>query len=451
MRRLLASCFGIGCLRFAPGTYGSLVPVLFFVLFSILGMSSVWVFSSMVFLFLSGSAVCLLCGEAVARAKQRKDPGEIVADEIAGQSVVFLFALGFRSELVFVVAVLGFLLFRFFDIFKPWPVCSAEKLKGMWGVLADDLVAGLYGGVVLLVFLKSGLVERVAGFFGGSGESSFGIFEALVLGVVQGLTEFLPVSSSGHLVLLEDIFNLSPDSGGMLLFDLSVHVGTVVAIVVVFRKSILFFLSGLYFSGNYGSGFVQRYRRSPSVHILVLGVAATLVTGVLGFLFEDYFKSARGNIEVVSIMWLVTGSFLLITDFRKHARMGLREFGIIGALIVGLSQAVAIMPGISRSGATICAAILIGLRRRWAVEFSFLLAIPAILGATLIEIIKEFGELGASGLGLGVFLIGIAAAAVTGVLALKVLIRASRRRNLKYFAVYCYVLGVLVFVFYFLK
>jgi undecaprenyl-diphosphatase len=136
-----------------------------------------------------------------------------------------------------------------------------------------------------------------------------------------------------------------------------------------------------------------------------------------------------------------------MTDWRKKARLGLREFGVLAAIIVGLAQATAILPGISRSGTTICAAILIGLRRRWAVEFSFLIAIPAILGATLLESVKHFTEISSGSLPIASAAAGAIAAALTGVLALKLLIKTSRAAKLKYFAFYCYLLACLVFVY----
>jgi undecaprenyl-diphosphatase len=146
-------------------------------------------------------------------------------------------------------------------------------------------------------------------------------------------------------------------------------------------------------------------------------------------------------------MWIITGTLLLITDWRKKTRLGLRRFGILAAILVGFAQAAAIMPGISRSGATICVAILIGLRRRWAVEFSFLIAIPAILGATVVQLARDFGEIGSATLAVSSVLAGSATAALVGILALRLLIKASRTANLKFFAFYCYILACFVLVY----
>jgi undecaprenyl-diphosphatase len=192
---------------------------------------------------------------------------------------------------------------------------------------------------------------------------------------------------------------------------------------------------------------VQIYKKSPSVRLLILAVFVTLITGACGLTFKKYFEAAFGHLKVVAAMWAITGTVLLVTDARKRTRLGLRRFGFRQAAIVGLAQAVAIMPGISRSGATICAAILVGLHRRWAVEFSFLIAIPAILGATLLEVLNNSAVISAQNVTASVLVSGAAAAAICGVLALKVLIKASRDAKLKVFGFYCYILALAVLVY----
>ena len=149
---------------------------------------------------------------------------------------------------------------------------------------------------------------------------------------------------------------------------------------------------------------------------------------------------------VVAAMWVITGLLLFVTDKRTKTRLSLREFGFMGAAIVGIAQAAAIMPGISRSGATICAAILIGLHRRWAVEYSFLIAIPAIVGATLVESIGQIRNGGFGHVEPLPTLVGTISAALVGVAALKLLIRVSRSSKLKYFGFYCWALAAVVAV-----
>jgi undecaprenyl-diphosphatase len=233
----------------------------------------------------------------------------------------------------------------------------------------------------------------------------------------------------------------------MLLFDLTIHTGTVIAIFIVFRKSIAAFAKNLIAFGKYGSTPIAIYKKSPSVHLLVLAIVTTFVTSVLGLSFKHYFESARGSLAVIAVMWIINATLLLITDWRGKTRLGLRQFGLVAAVIVGLAQTAAIMPGISRSGATICAAILIGLHRRWAVEFSFLIAIPAILGATAVELIQNFDKINSAAMPLSTIIVGPAVAAIVGIAALKILIKVSRKANLKIFAFYCYILACFVFFF----
>ena len=449
---MAATCFGLGWLPGAPGTWGSLPVAIIFGLMCHFHTSAAVTSIVMAALVVAGSVVCVKFAPTTIAATGKNDPGEVVADEFAGQALTFLVSPWLAIEAacrgqLWAVAVFGFVLFRIFDIAKPWPIRKLEKFPAGWGILADDLLAGVYAGAVLLLCDKAGVIEYVSGLLAPGDGSLLGVLPAIVLGIVQGLTEFLPVSSSGHLVLFENLFNFDPETPQMLLFDLTLHVGTVAAIFIVFRKSIAALVANLLAWRKYGRSPVEVYKRSPSVHILVLAVLVTGVTGTLGLLLENYFSAARGRLAVVAVMWLISGTFLLITDLRKKARLGLRQFGVLAAIIVGLAQTVAILPGISRSGATICAAILIGLRRRWAVEFSFLIAIPAILGATAVESVKHFAEISSGSLPIGSAAAGAVAAALTGILALKLLMRTARAANLKYFAFYCYLLAGFVFVY----
>jgi len=153
MGRLLTSCFGLGWLPVAPGTYGSLPPVIIFGLLCHFGVSAVSMAVTMAVLALAGSVVCVKFTPAVIAATGKTDPREVVADEFAGQAVTFLFiAIGPISN-IWVAGLLGFLLFRFFDILKPWPIRRLEKLPEGWGVLLDDLLAGVFAGIASLVCL----------------------------------------------------------------------------------------------------------------------------------------------------------------------------------------------------------------------------------------------------------------------------------------------------------
>jgi undecaprenyl-diphosphatase len=446
MKRLVATCFGLGWLPLAPGSWGSLPSVVIFALMCYFQASGILISVVMAALVLVGSYFCVKFTPVVIAISGKNDPPEVVLDEVAGQAITFL-AVPFLAEgavsagQAWTIAVAGFLLFRAFDTIKPWPARKFEKFPAGWGVLADDLMAGVYAGVALLLCIRFGWLEYLSKLFHFDGRLN--IFSAIILGTVQGLTEFLPVSSSGHLNLLETFLQFNPATPQMLLFDLATHLGTVVVIVIIFRKSIAAHVLPI---------FDCRFsivNRQSSVRLLVLVVVATIVTGVVGLLFKKYFISARGSLTVVALMWIINGTLLLITDWRKPTKDGLdlQHIGTLAAILVGLAQAAAIMPGISRSGATICTAILIGLRRQRAVEFSFLIAIPAILGATVIELAGHFRELGSEGLPISSVLTGSIVAAFIGALALKLLIKAVQAANLKFFGIYCYVLACFVLIY----
>ena len=457
MRRLLASCFGLGWLPLAPGTWGSLPPAVIFALMCHFGTPTVVTSMVMAALALVASVVCIKFASAaivatgppkaglIQTGRCPADPREVVTDEFAGQAVTFIPIGAVPAGQIWTTVLLGFLLFRLFDIAKPWPIRKLEKLPKTWGILADDLLAGVYASIALLFCLRIGLIEYLAGMLRLDG-SSINILSATILGAIQGITEFLPISSSGHLVLFEHLFGLRPERPEMLLFDLAIHVGTVAAIFIVFRKSIAAFLKNLLEFGRYGKGLTEIYKNNPSVHFLFLAAVATLATVVVYKVFKTPLESAR-RLPVVASMWLVTGTLLLVTDFRKRAKVGLRGFGIIAAVVVGLAQGAAILPGISRSGATICAAILIGLRRRWAVEFSFLIAIPAILGGAAVKFVENYGQIGSAELPVSSLVVGAAAAFVVGIFALRLLIKTARAANLKFFAFYCYILAGFVLVY----
>ena len=448
MKRFLTSCFGLGRLAYAPGTWGSIPVALLFVVLKYIGASGGAVVSAMLLMAVFGSVVCLKFAREVAERLGSKDPREIVADEWAGQAVVFLGAAFVDVELAIAAAFVGFGLFRFFDILKPWPIRQLERAGGGIGILVDDLAAGLMAMIGLAILEKLHVLAWLGQYLAFSGELN--VFTALVLGAVQGLTEFLPVSSSGHLVLLEHVFGFQMDPGtnpSMLVFDLMVHVGTVASVFVVMWGDIVGWLGRLLQFGRYGRTLRAVYMRSPAIRFLILAIAANVVTGVVGLLFKEHFAGARQYLAVVAVGWVLTGVLLVATDYRRRSRLGIRQFGIWAAVVVGLAQSAAILPGISRSGATICAAILLGLKRRWAVEFSFLIGIPLIMLVSLVEVAGHFADVRQGGVNLWAILAGSVAACIVGIFALKLLISAARRARLRGFAYYCFALAVLVFVY----
>ncbi|MDO8629798.1 MAG: undecaprenyl-diphosphate phosphatase, partial [Phycisphaerales bacterium] len=204
--------------------------------------------------------------------------------------------------------------------------------------------------------------------------------EALVLGVIQGLTEFLPVSSSAHLAFAQRWMGLQADSPSMFMFDGLSHVGTLVSVAVVFRESI----------GRFAAQFIRECSahwtgRRNAWRIALLGMVASVPTAVIGLGFKEQLEADFGRPRWIGAELALTGVLLAITVFLPRGRRSLKKFTWWQAALVGTAQGIAIVPGISRSGATICTASFFGLRRRWAAEFSFFIAFPAILGATAIQ------------------------------------------------------------------
>jgi len=185
--------------------------------------------------------------------------------------------------------------------------------------------------------------------------------QALILGVVQGLTEFLPISSSGHLAITQRLMHLDADSQAMLLFDVASHLGTLLAVIYVFAGTFRRYVQRLFAESR--SSFVGRRIAWP---IAGLGVCASVPTALIGLVFKDPLEAAFDKPIWIGVGLLLTGTLLFVTGKIPRPRRGWRRFGVGRALLVGIAQGAAIMPGVSRSGSTICVAMLAGFRRRWA-------------------------------------------------------------------------------------
>lgn len=265
------------------------------------------------------------------------------------------------------------------------------------------------------------------------------IIDAIILGILQGITEFLPVSSSGHLVVAQHFLKYQPDEH--LLFDVILHLGTLVAVVLVYRHSL----------GNYIRSSIQMLKKSErsmweraSEDVFMREIfwilVATVPTGLIGIFFRKEFKKIFSSLPSVGVLFAFTGCLLLVTYWRSGGERPISELGWWRALLIGVAQGVAIAPGISRSGMTIAMALLIGMRRDDAARYSFLLSIPAISGAALLELRKvQWAHMPYVSL-----LIGGIAAAVTGYLALIFLLRLVRKGQLAWFAPYLWVLAAAI-------
>jgi undecaprenyl-diphosphatase len=259
------------------------------------------------------------------------------------------------------------------------------------------------------------------------------IFEAVVLGAVQGITEFIPISSSGHLVIVPEL--LGWDQPG-LAFDVMLHVASLVALLVYFSGDLLDLARGV-MSGDSGA------RR-----LLLLLVIGTIPAGLAGLALGDYFEEAFTDARAAALQLLITAAILIgaETALRYHeyraARRGDRlrgqdDLGPVDAAVMGVAQAVAIWPGISRSGSTIGAGLAVGLAREPSARFAFLLAVPALFGAALVSL----PDLGETSLGVGAGAAGFTASLITSYAAIAGLIRYLKTNDLYPFAAYCVVAG----------
>ena len=259
----------------------------------------------------------------------------------------------------------------------------------------------------------------------------------LVLGVVQGLTEFFPVSSSGHLVLGEKLLGITSEGAAL---EIALHLATAVAIIVGLRRDIRRLLAA-FFGGLFGKVLRGRPREAwtdAHFRMSVLILLGSVPAGLVGILFDDRIEAQFSNVLLVGITLLVTGALLLSTRFaRPEADAAL---GPGRALIIGVAQAFAILPGISRSGTTISAAVWTGIDRDQAARFSFLLFLPAGLGAALLKLPGAF-EAGME-VSTGALAIGFVAAGLVSYVALFTLLRIVRRGGLFWFAPYCWAVGM---------
>jgi undecaprenyl-diphosphatase len=255
--------------------------------------------------------------------------------------------------------------------------------------------------------------------------------EAIILGIIQGLTEFLPVSSSGHLELTKAVLNSQALAKESLLFTIVLHGATALSTVVVFWKEIKEILFGLVqFKWNEASQY--------SVKIILSMIPAVFI----GLYFEDEINQLfNGQILLVGAMLLITGLLLFLAD---KARKTEQEVGILHSLIIGLAQAIAILPGISRSGATISTSVLLGIDREKAARFSFLMVIPLIFGKIAKDLMS--GEIITESTQLLPLLAGFITAFFTGLLACKWMIRLVKNSQLKYFAFYCFAVGAMAII-----
>ncbi len=259
--------------------------------------------------------------------------------------------------------------------------------------------------------------------------------QAFILGLVQGLTEYLPVSSSGHLTILSNYFGLDGEQN--LTFTVAVHVATVLSTLVILWKEIVWLLKGIFrWDGQLNSE--QRY----TLAILV----SMIPVGIVGVFFKDYVEKIFGSGLFIVGCCLIATALLLIFSYYARPRQK-EEISLWDAFVIGLAQAVAVLPGLSRSGSTIATGLLLGNKKEQLAQFSFLMVIPPILGEVLLDVLKAMKEgtdTATASIGTWPLLIGFLTAFVSGCLACKWMINIVRRGKLIYFGIYCAIVGLLL-------
>ena len=269
-----------------------------------------------------------------------------------------------------------------------------------------------------------------------------GYFEAMVMGLVQGLTEFLPVSSSGHLALLQQFFGI--DENKVLLFAVMLHVGTLISVFIVYWKDIWELIVELCLTiKDLCTGKGLRLDERPVRKLGVLIIIATIPTGIIGVLGGDFFDSLYTSIVPIGIGLIITGFLLVMAERMGSSSRGLEKMNFRNAFFIGLVQGIAICPGISRSGSTLFGSLICNLDRKFAVKFVFLISIPSILGSAVLEL-PDAIEAGVTAAEAGPVIVGMLVAAVSGLVAIKSMIKIVSDKKLSYFSYYVWVVGAFV-------
>ena len=267
-------------------------------------------------------------------------------------------------------------------------------------------------------------------------------FEAVGLGLVQGLAEFLPISSSGHLALIQQCFGISDDK--VLLFAVLLHVGTLISVFIVYWKDIWELIVELCLTiKDLCTGKGLRLAERPVRKLGVMIIVATIPTAIIGLLFNDFFDSLYTSVIPIGVGLIITGFLLVFAERMGEGNRGIQQMNFRNAIFIGLVQGVAICPGISRSGSTLFGSLICNFDRKFAVKFVFLISIPSILGSAVLEAPAAI-EAGVTAADVGPILVGMLVAAVSGLVAIKTMIKIVSDKKLSYFSYYVWALGLIV-------
>lgn len=266
------------------------------------------------------------------------------------------------------------------------------------------------------------------------------VINAIILGFVQGITEFLPISSSGHLSVLTNLFDLTPAENGHLFFDVLLHLATLISICIVYWQDILGMFYEMLAVFNLGpQAHTKRYYSNARLFFMIVlaTLPLALIMPIKGMIENLYYNSI-----FIGVMLLLTGCILFVSDKFKPGEKDVHKIGVFDALIIGLCQCVATIPGLSRSGVTITGGLATGLKRDFAVKFSFLMSLPAVLGANIFSF-ADAVKTGIDFASVPAYLIGMAVALVSGIGAISLIKYISNNGKFKGFAYYCWVAGAI--------
>lgn len=272
----------------------------------------------------------------------------------------------------------------------------------------------------------------------------FEILKVIILGIVEGITEWLPISSTGHLILVDEFIKLGASEAFKEMFNVVIQLGAIMAVVVLYFNKL-----------NPFSPKKTRNQKVETIQLWMKVVVACIPAGVLGILFDDWMEVHFHNYVVVSIMLIVYGVFfILIENWNKKNTPGIAKLSDLSyktALLIGAFQVLSLIPGTSRSGATIIGALLLGVSRYVAAEFTFFLAIPVMFGASAIKLLKFFSDgAGISGMEVAMLMVGCVTAFIVSVIAIKFLMGYIKKNDFKVFGYYRIILGVLVLAYFLL-
>jgi len=269
------------------------------------------------------------------------------------------------------------------------------------------------------------------------------IIQAIIIGIVQGLTEFLPISSSAHLIFIQELLGAEEAN---LAFDTLLHFGTLIAVIGYFFKDVVemikAFLSSIadIFRGKFKQGFKEdQYKKLA--WLVILG---TIPVGLVGILFKTQIEATFNSLTIPAFFLLITGILLYTSQRINIGNRNIEKTGIKDSIIVGIGQALAIIPGLSRSGTTIASGLYLGFDKEFAAKFSFLLAIPAILGASIVQI-QDIGT--GFDTNIMAYVFGFLAALISGYLAISIVLKLIKEKSLDVFAYYCWIVGAAILIY----